>query len=693
MTRKLVLLFLLLSLMPKSLSNAVIGTGGSLYRVEYKPGEILVKFKRAVSPIRRRDFHLLADSHVLAEIPLIGVQRIRISEEMSVEQAVVLYMKNPDVEYAEPNYMVHAMATPNDPLFGNLWGLDNANDHDIDAPAAWDITQGDGDVIIAVIDSGVAYDHADLQANIWTNEAEANGIPGVDDDGNGYVDDIHGWDFVDSDNDPMDYYGHGTHVAGTIAAVGDNGLGVTGVMWEAKIMPLRFLDAEGSGWTADAALAITYAVNNGAKILNNSWGGGGLSPTLEEAINLTDQNNLVFVAAAGNDRSNNDQVPAYPASYSIPNIISVAATDQDDNLATFSNYGSNSVHVAAPGVSIQSTIPAREDAYTENFDSGAIPNWTTGGSPDTWDVTKELCNTPDYSLTDSPGGPYADSTDNWAYTPAIDLSGKVGCKLLYEMELSVDLGDAIWIEASTDLTNWNPLAGWYGTTLGEFLSFEEDLGRSLDGTPELYVRFHLVSDGSAAAAAGAHIDDVSVTCYSNDYSADTQYEYMQGTSMATPHVAGLAGLILSKFPGLPNIEVKDRILNGVESKGYSVSTGGRINAFNSLNLPSKPTGLTAALTSISSISLTWNDVANEDGYGIERKIGDGGTFSLIATVGSDQTSHVDSGLVLGIVYHYRLTAFNTSGNSSSAVTSAYTVNLTNGGGSGGGCFLAATSPP
>ncbi|MBW2059416.1 MAG: S8 family serine peptidase, partial [Deltaproteobacteria bacterium] len=335
MTRKFILLFLIVSLVPKPLTNAAIAAGDSLHRIEYKPGEILVKFRRTVSPTRRRNFHVLANSHLLAEIPLIGVQRIRIPEGMSVEQAVALYMQNPDVEYAEPNYRVHALATPNDPLLGNLWGLDNANDHDIDASAAWDITQGDEDVVIAVIDSGVAYDHPDLQANIWTNEAEANGIPGVDDDGNGYVDDIHGWDWVDNDNDPMDYYGHGTHVAGTIAAVGDNGRGVPGIMWRAKIMPLRFLDAEGSGWTYDAADAITYAVNNGAKILNNSWGGPGQSPTLEKAINLSNQSNLVFVAAAGNDASDNDLFPTYPASYSIPNIISVAATDQDDNLATF----------------------------------------------------------------------------------------------------------------------------------------------------------------------------------------------------------------------------------------------------------------------------------------------------------------------------------------------------------------------
>jgi len=272
-----------------------------------------------------------------------------------------------DVKTTSPNQedlaaITPQITTPNDPSYPQLWGLNNTGqtggtpDADIDAPEAWDIQTGDPNRVIGVIDTGVDYNHPDLVGNIWTNPGETAGN-GIDDDGNGYIDDVRGWDFAYGDNDPMDVHSHGTHVAGTIAAKGNNGVGVVGVNWNAKILPIKFLNDGGSGFTSDAILSLNYATANGVKITNNSWGGGGYDQGLYDAINTAGQQGALFIAAAGNFSQNNDINPFYPASYNLPNIISVAATDHNDALANFSHYGPTSVDLGAPGVNILSTTP------------------------------------------------------------------------------------------------------------------------------------------------------------------------------------------------------------------------------------------------------------------------------------------------------------------------------------------------
>jgi C1A family cysteine protease len=249
---------------------------------------------------------------------------------------------------------------PNDPSIYSLWGMYNYGqtggtvDADIDAPEAWAINTGSPSVIIAVIDTGVDYTHPDLAANMWTNTGEI-ADNGIDDDGNGYIDDVRGWNFYAWTNNPWDDHSHGTHCAGTIAGVGNNNRGVAGVCWTAKIMPLKFLSSSGGGWTSDAVSAILYANRMGAHVLSNSWGGGGYSQSLKDAI---DASSAVVVCAAGNDGLNTDTSPNYPSAYVSPNIIAVAATDHNDYLAYFSNYGYSSVDVAAPGVNIYSTTPS-----------------------------------------------------------------------------------------------------------------------------------------------------------------------------------------------------------------------------------------------------------------------------------------------------------------------------------------------
>ncbi len=291
-----------------------------------------------------------------------NIQVVEIPSGKSVKEAVSEYQKMPGVVLVEPDYRVHSQLTPSDPDFNQLWGLHNTSNTDINAPQAWDLTTGSSNVVVAVIDSGVDYNHPDLAANMWQNPGEiANN--GIDDDGNGYIDDVYGIDTANSDADPLDDNEHGTHVAGTIAAVMNNDKGIVGVAPQTKIIACKFLDAYGGGDTSAAIECLDYLydlkVNHGVNLVatNNSWGGGGSSQILKEAIERHDQEGILFIAAAGNSGQNIDQVPDYPAGYDVANIISVAAIDENDQLAYFSNYGERNVDIAAPGVNIYSTMP------------------------------------------------------------------------------------------------------------------------------------------------------------------------------------------------------------------------------------------------------------------------------------------------------------------------------------------------
>ncbi len=296
--------------------------------------------------------------------------RVDLFDGVDANAVLDAYNNDPHVEYVEPNYEIQLNVTPNDTYFDHLWGLNNDGqqsgtpDADIDAVEAWDNVNS-GEVIVAILDTGIDYTHPDLQDNIWRNTGEIAGN-GIDDDNNGFVDDYYGYHFniFGNDSDPFDGHSHGTHVAGTVAATGNNSFGVTGVAYQvASVMAVKVLSDSGSGYTSDIAAGIRYAVDNGATVINASLGGGGYSQTLYNAINYARQNNVLFVAAAGNNGSNNDSRPTYPASYNLDNIISVAATDRNDQLASFSNYG-QSVDLGAPGVSILSTVPGGYSFYS-----------------------------------------------------------------------------------------------------------------------------------------------------------------------------------------------------------------------------------------------------------------------------------------------------------------------------------------
>ena len=297
---------------------------------------------------------------------VLGLTLVEIPDDMSVEEAIVEFENTPGVLYAQPNYIHrYVSAFPNDPYFPYLYGLHNTGqtggtlDADIDAPEAWDLRTDACNVIVAVIDSGVDYTHPDLAANMWRNPGEIPGN-GIDDDNNGYIDDIYGYDFYNNDGDPMDDLGHGTHCAGIIGAVGNNAQGVTGVCWNVKIMALKNGNINGIP-TYCCIQCIYYAIAMGAKVLSNSWGGGPYEQGLKDAIDAANAAGVLFVAAAGNDGMSNDYRPFYPASYDCNNIIAVMATDANDERSTWppygsSNYGPTSVDLAAPGSDILSCI-------------------------------------------------------------------------------------------------------------------------------------------------------------------------------------------------------------------------------------------------------------------------------------------------------------------------------------------------
>jgi subtilisin family serine protease len=305
------------------------------------------------------------------------LQLIHLNSGLSVEEAVRRAKEDPRVEFAEPDYFYYATDTiPNDPFFFQMWGLSpvacsfcdpSQPAPSIDATRAWDVTTGSDNIVAVVLDTGVDLQHEDLAANAWVNPGEIAGN-GVDDDGNGFVDDINGWNYFDDTNQTFKSFSedfHGTHVAGSIGAVGNNGKGVTGVAWHVKIMSLKFLGGPlGKGSTSNAVKGINYAIamkNRGinVSVINASWGGGSDSQALRQALSDANDAGILFVCAAGNGSTNIDNTPDFPGAYAadIPNVISVAAVDASGALASFSNTGHNSVSLAAPGVFIYSTYP------------------------------------------------------------------------------------------------------------------------------------------------------------------------------------------------------------------------------------------------------------------------------------------------------------------------------------------------
>ena len=598
--------------------NRVIGS--SVEPAQYVPGEVIVKFYDSASKATVAAAHALPGGQTMKSFA-IGTEtfhHVKLGKGVNVEDALAKYRQSPAVEYAEPNYIHRLTAIPNDTLFtGTLWGLHNTGqsingivgtpDVDIDAPEAWDLTTGSSDVIIAVIDSGIAYDHPDLAANMWTNPRDTP--DGIDNDGNGFIDDVNGYDFFNNDPDPMDppdpagNPGHGTHVAGTIAAVGNNSLGITGVMHTAKLMALKAGDVQGSLTSAAILQAEDYARVNGARAINASFGrtGGACSQAEYDSLSALNTAGIMFLVAAGNgDRKgvgiNNDVTPSYPAQYSVetgcgpglPNVITVAAIDQTGTRASFSNFGATSVQIAAPGVNINSTRPTSNvtSPLLHNYDLN--PNalgYEFSGTNNSWDFTPNVSLSTPNSLADSPAGTYLNNTNSFATSPIFSTVGQRGCRLVGAIRLDSEIDvDGVFLDTSANGgTIWTNRAAFSGSTGGQFLA--GPLSDLPDRNANNRFRANFVSDDSIVYD-GVYFDNVRVNCTSGTPSGTTDYQFLQGTSMATPHVTGVVGLLLAANPALNVAQIRNAILNtgvSVPSLNGIVSTGRRLNAFNALN--------------------------------------------------------------------------------------------------------------
>ena len=356
---------------------------------------------------------------------------VKLKNNADLAQFLERTNKNPMVAYAEPNYIYHTdrvnaegaekEVIPNDAQFAKLWGMKNSGQKDsegtdgvvgadIGATKAWETTTGSKDVVVAVIDTGMDYNHQDLKDNVFINKGEfgdGKEKNGIDDDGNGFVDDWHGWNFAGvSTNDPMDDNSHGTHVSGTIGAKGNDGIGVAGVNWNVSILPVKFLTGEGSGTLADAVQAIQYATKMHANIMSNSWGGGGYTQAMYDAIVEAKNAGILFVAAAGNDSQDADGSPHYPANYQVDNVIAVAASTNRDTLASFSTFGKHTVHIAAPGNNILSSVPGNNyDTFsgtsmaTPHVSGAAALLWSTDMKMTYADIKDRLIRSRDFVPT------------------------------------------------------------------------------------------------------------------------------------------------------------------------------------------------------------------------------------------------------------------------------------------------------
>jgi subtilisin family serine protease len=337
---------------------------------------VIVRFAAGTTDGERARARDRADVERDARLGVSGMELVDPGRATTMSDAIADLEREPGVLYAEPDVPRVSTATPDDPFFGLQWALRSTGQAvagrsgvpgaDIAAPSAWDLTTGSAAVTVAVVDTGIDLAHRDLRANLWANPGESGAgreSNGIDDDGDGFIDDVRGWDYVDRDAQPLDGNGHGTHVAGTIGASGNDGEGVAGVSWRAGLMALRVLDDSGAGYVSDVIRAYGYAARHGARIVNLSLGGGEYSRAEHDAIAAAP--GALFVVAAGNDAMDNDVTGAYPCNYGLENVVCVAASGRDDALASFSNYGATTVDLAAPGVDIASTWPNNRWVYLD----------------------------------------------------------------------------------------------------------------------------------------------------------------------------------------------------------------------------------------------------------------------------------------------------------------------------------------
>lgn len=586
--------------------------------------EAIVRYERGATAQTRRLARRGAGVEFDRVVELARTELVAV--DGSLAAAVRRLERQPGVEFAQPNYRYRALApAPNDSFFGELWGLTGT--HGVRALPAWDSSTGGG-VTIAVLDTGVDLTHPDLAPRLWSNPGQ--GVSG-DGDGNGFDGDVHGYDFIDGDGDPDDFHFHGTHVAGTAAAAAGNALGVAGVAPGAQIMAVRVLDGNGEGSTATIAAGIKYAAEEGARVLNLSLGGPANAEDhlVSAAIDIANARRALVVAAAGNEGTDNDVVRTTPCAMPQPNVICVAAIDQAGNLAKFSstgasNFGSKSVDVAAPGTTILSAKPAYGPTlFAEDFEGGAASTWPRGeynGGVEWGEVVSAGGNK---LITDSPGVPFAlyapagglaSHSESHIVSSSFDLGDQRGCRLFFKGKYEIEgpknglLTDAFLAGgARVEESNLVDADGnlFVGRSSG-YVRKEIEEGKYRTGLSSLEGSLAHVSDRDDARVwfavlanaqnqfDGAYVDDVHVSCRGQGYHDDVfegfvgweaptsgSYFRLQGTSMAAPHVAGVAALVLGTLPGLTAAEAVEAIKQGARplaSLAGKTVTGGAVDA-------------------------------------------------------------------------------------------------------------------
>jgi thermitase len=652
----------------------------------HAPGEVIVRFKDGVTHAARIDALHDRAARFERTLPRRGMQLVHSAPGRSVADTVAAFERDPRVEWAEPNYIREPAEMSNDPSLPLLWGLENTGqavdgasgtpDADIDASAAWDVTRGDASVVVAVVDTGAILHHPDLAPSLWTNPGEV-AADGIDNDANGVVDDLHGADFsaAEADGDPSDDMAvnsgsHGTHVASTIAAPGGNSVGVAGVAPNVRVMPVRFLGAKPT--VADEIRAIAYARANGARIVNGSFG-ATTAPSVAEKEAIAAATDVLFVFAAGNggvdamgDSNETAAAAFYPCSYDLPNVICVAASDQNDTLAPFSNFGATRVHLAAPGTRVLGAVGVRRQLFSDGFEAG-LAKWSAANP---WGLTSTTFATGAASLTDTPFGNYPNQSDAVVQlSQALDLTAGQGCYARMDVRLATQPNlDALLVETSVNGVDWTVDGTFSGTTAGNFARKYVDLSHR-DGAPSVLFRLRMHSDATVNDD-GVWVDNVDLGCLVSpgEYTGESsEFEFRSGTSMASPHVAGVAALLRSADPSLSVVEIKARILNGVDrvpGLAGKTLTGGRLNALQAVKPDlSAQTGGAEAVTSTSAV-LTGGVISRVPAVTARFEVGSTAAFEMtppppvVLGLGDapQGVSATLSGLEPGRTYFYRLVA-------------------------------------
>ena len=627
-------------------------------------GEVIVQFEHGASGAEREAARDDTGTETGEGLGSRGLQVVEVTDGDSVARTIRELESDPAVAFAEPNYIEQPSALPDDPLLPSLWGLENSGqtvngdagtaDADIDASAAWDIETGDPETVIAVVDTGIDPTHPDLKDNLWQNPGEVAGN-GVDDDGNGFIDDVIGYDFTDladenpndEDGDPFDAVGHGTHVAGTVAGTGGNGQGVTGVSQDAQIMSLRVCGVFGCA-NSDIIQAINYAAANGARVLNASLGGVG-PESIARRDAIFSHPGVLHVFAAGNGGADgvgddNDATPTYPCAHKPPdpsmvdNVICVAATTQTDARASFSNYGATSVDLGAPGENVNSTTAEKSYLDDPFPDPAAFAlDWTQANDSNWTHTTEAPLPVGNPGITDSPGADYAPDevygtvSDPVAATAAVER----GCTVGFGRSVDLAEGDELRV-------------GVYHSTGGDqYYGYTEDdnsafAGETLDyptptGTGDLGIYLQLISANDATQADGVHVSRVALDC--GETPGPHDFGFKNGTSMASPQVAGAAGLLVSRNPGASTTEIRDALLGSVDANGDLAgitTTGGRLNIGTAMSRMPADTSITSGPAEgeeIGTATPSFGISSNDSAAGFQCSV-DGGDFAACGSEGS-----------------------------------------------------------